>query len=183
MTTQRTCSGRGECLEQNCDSSIPALYVKYKDTTCEHNCEPVKCPNFAMCGEADPKWVLSCHDGRCLYCNMFFGKNLAFPEEPQECPICLETKPSVVQPNCSHTVCIDCFKRSRFNGPPRTGEPQFPYPDLEDEYFETGNESSNPMFFDPLVMKYNEDWNRWDNAWQESYTREGNLRKCPMCRS
>ena len=176
----RICTGYGECLMQTFDCNN---YGKYPDMVCEHNCEPVKCPNFAMCENAGPKWYLGCHDGRCQPCNMFFGKNLTFKEEPEECPVCMETTLCVGQPNCSHAVCIVCFRRCRFNGPPRRGEPPFPYPDKEDEYFDTGNEPENPLYHDPLVVKYNRDWNRWEDAWQEANSMEENLRKCPICRS
>ena len=180
MTT-RICSGRGDCLTQNCDPSVPDLYVKYRDVTCEHNCEPVKCPNFAMCGEIGPKWYFGCHGGRCFHCNMFFGKNLTFPEEPQECPICIDISPCVQQPNCSHAVCIACFRRTRYDGPPREEQPPFPYPDREDEY-----DSLSPpaeLLNDPLVIAWNDQLNLQDDMRSIRYEEEANLRKCPLCRS
>jgi hypothetical protein len=183
MSTQRICTGLGECLEQNCDRSVHEIYVKSTDYTCTHNCEPVKCPNFAVCGEIGPQWLFNCHRGRCIHCKTWFGKDLTFPEEDQYCPICFDTKPSVVQPNCTHSVCIDCFKRTRVDGPPKNPEPPFPFPEQEDKYFETGNEPSNPMYHDPLVQQYNRDWERWDNEWNYRHGMEENLRKCPLCRS
>lgn len=183
MSTQRICTGVGDCLEQNCDRSIDSVYVKYRDVICHHDCQPVKCPNFAVCGEICPQWYFNCHRGWCWSCKDMFGKTLTFLEEPAECPICTEVGSCVVQPNCTHSVCITCFKRMRIEGPPRTGEPQFPYPDREDEYFDTGNEPSNPLYHDPLVQQYNRDWERWDNEWNYRHGMEENLRKCPLCRS
>ena len=90
----------------------------------------------------------------------------------------------IVQPDCSHAVCIPCFRRCRFDGPPRINEPQFPYPDKEDEYFDDiGNVPENPLFHDPLVLEYNRLWNQWDNDIDAQYAREENLRKCPICRA
>lgn len=185
MSRQRICTGNGDCLEQNCDPSINSVYVKYRDMTCEHNCEPVKCPNFAVCGEALPRWVLGCHGGRCWRCNDRFGKNLTFPDEPVECPVCMEVKLSVIQPNCTHMMCLDCFKRMQIDGPPRTGQPAFPYPDREDEYFDYFDISGgqHPLYYDPLVLKFNADCERWEEEWCEKWRAEENLRKCPLCRS
>lgn len=41
-------------------------------------------------------------------------------------------KRSVSQPNCEHTLCINCFKRCYYG----ENEPTFPYPDIEDEYYD-----------------------------------------------
>ena len=114
---------------------------------------------------------------------MFFGKNLTFRDSPEECPVCMEVSECVIQPNCSHTICISCFKRCRFDGPHRTDEPQFPYPEQEDEYYDgIGNVPENPLYHDPLVIKYNADWERWQHERDLAWSREENLRKCPICR-
>lgn len=179
-TTLHGCSGDGSCLTQttNCNT-----YGRNPEFTCVRNCEPMKCPNFQVCGTYAPEWYFRCHHGRCQPCNMKFGKNLVFPEEPQECPICFDTGPSVIQPNCTHSVCIDCFKRTRVDGPPRTGEPQFPYPDREDEYFDHDPfQPPHPLENDPLVVRYHAAWERWDNEWNANYNAEQHLRRCPMCR-
>jgi hypothetical protein len=175
-----TCSGFGECLAQ---TDEPDVYSKHTDVSCEYGCEPLQCSNFAICGAREPKWYLNCHDGRCLHCNMLICKNLTFKELPEECPICTEVSKCVVLPNCTHTLCITCFRRCYVNGPPRVNEPQFPYPEHEDEYFSIGNNPDNPMYHDPLVMKFNEDWNKYDDEWNLQYANENNLRKCPICRS
>lgn len=175
----RTCTGLGDCLCQNWDPSNLAMYVKYHDMTCEHNCEPVDCPNFALCSESCPKWYLSCHGGRCLHCNMFFGKNLTFKEEPEECPVCMETAQCVVQPKCDHAMCISCFKRC-WNGAPRPEQPPFPYPEREEEY--ESLECPSELHNDPLVIAWNNELTRQDDEVSARYEAEGNLRKCPLCR-
>lgn len=180
VNTKHICNGDGSCLTQTTDCNT---YGKNQDFTCVHNCQPAECPNFAVCGDKSPKWYYRCHDGRCWSCNLTFGKNLTFPEEPRECPICFDTAQSIIQPNCTHSVCVECFKRTRVTGPPRTGEPQFPYPDREDEYFDHDpNEGLHPLETDPLVQQYHADWKRWDSEWNHRYSEEENLRKCPVCR-
>lgn len=181
----KTCSGFGECLQQ---SDVPGGYTKLADMTCEHNCEPLKCPNFAVCGDRSPLWVHQCHGGRCLHCNMNFRKNLTFKETPEECPVCMEVSECVVLPSCTHTMCIPCFQRCYVNGPPKTDEPPFPYPEREDEYYdEMDSLTTNPvyrdLYYDPLVEKWNEDIERWHDRWDAKYADEENLRKCPICRA
>jgi len=101
-----------------------------------------------------------------------------------ECPVCLEVKRSISQPNCEHTVCIDCFKRCYYGDDSREGEPPFPYPDIEDEYYDDGGDEENPKWKNdyPLIKIYNEEWNKWDDENNDKYANEENLRKCPICR-
>jgi len=54
-----------------------------------------------------------------------------------ECFVCLELKECTTYPRCVHIICIDCFTRC-FCGKP---EPPFPYPELENEYFDDPNNS------------------------------------------
>jgi hypothetical protein len=177
---KRVCSGDGSCLEQ---TDTECGYKTYDDYTCVHRCQPIACPNVKVCGDRSPAWYLRCHGGRCHGCKMNLGKDLTFPAEDQECPICFETKPSVVQPNCDHSVCIECFKRMRVDGPPRTGEPQFPYPDREDEYFDHDPfQPPHPLETDPLVIRFHRDHERWEEEWSQRRAAEENLRKCPLCR-
>ena len=177
----RICDGHGDCLCQ-CDDGNYRADHKHPMDTCTHNCQPKKCPNFLVCGSIVPEWLLLCKRGRCVHCDMMFGKIMEFSEVPEECPVCLETATCVNLINCDHKMCVSCFKRC-CDGPPKSPEPPFPYPELEDEYFDgIGNTPANPMFYDPLVVKYNRDWNAWDDAWNTSYSREKSLRKCPLCR-
>jgi hypothetical protein len=96
-----------------------------------------------------------------------------------ECPVCFENKEGVSHPNCDHFICIDCFKRCYYGD--ETGEPEFPYPELEDEYYD---DRQNPKWETeyPLIRIYEEEWDNWENAKHEKYSRERNLRMCPLCR-
>jgi len=73
----------------------------------------------------------------------------------------------ISQPNCEHTTCIDCFKRCHY-GDDTENEPKFPYPDIEDEYYDN---EENPKWDNdyPLIKKYNEDWNKWDDEKNQKY--------------
>lgn len=81
-------------------------------------------------------------------------------------------------------MCIDCFKRTRIDGPPRIGEPPFPYPDREDEYFDQDPFClPHPLETDPLVLKYHADYTLWNRENVRQWYAEESLRKCPLCRS
>lgn len=169
-----TCSGRGECLQQadfNQHIWVPSF-------DCSFHCKPIPCPNFILCGRSFPQVYLDCWSGRCLECDMTFGyPNLTFIDHA-DCPICLETQQSVAFPGCGHPVCVQCFRRM-FDGPARVGEPPFPYPLLEDIYYD------NQEWFhenDPELCAWNDAWNAWDDACGDAYAAEEHNRKCPLCR-
>jgi hypothetical protein len=98
----------------------------------------------------------------------------------EECPICLEFKRSISHPNCEHTLCIECFKRCYYGDDNTENEPKFPYPDIEDEYYE---DQDNPKWETDytLIKIYNEEWNKWDDEKTQKYNEEY-LRTCPLCR-
>ena len=58
------CDGRGNCLTQS-----TCGYSKRNDILCSHNCLLKKCP-MKYCKTMLPQWVLDCHSGKCLNCNM-----------------------------------------------------------------------------------------------------------------
>ena len=137
----------------------------------------IKCPNFEICEHF-------CDNDLCYTCDMMFGKwnggkgELVFKQD--DCCICLENKRCVSYPKCNHFVCIDDFKRM-FYGEERQNEPPFPYPELEDDYY--GKNQFHPSYEnDPVIIKYNEDHNKWDDAYDEKYENEKFLRNCPICR-
>lgn len=105
------------------------------------------------------------------------GKGILEIHDNLECPICLKEKRSISQPNCEHTVCIECFKRCYYGD----DEPTFPYPDIEDEYYEDfHNPKQNPKWDTdyPLIKIYNEEFTKWiQKCENEEY-----LHKCPLCR-
>lgn len=101
VINERICEGDGTCLEQFGDNGY------YTSRTCVHQCKPIPCPNFLLCGKIGPAWYFRCHDGLCTHCDMFCGRSgrgiLPF-EDSVKCIICLRT-----------TVCIDrCLDRSKY---------------------------------------------------------------------
>lgn len=169
---QEICTGNGTCMY--CDLDY---------------CKPIHCPNFKLCGEILPLCIAYCHEGTCGGCAVQWGK-LAFSEEPLECPICLDTKPSVKQLKCLHTVCLDCFKRCHKS--PDEYEPQnppFPYPpDIEEEYYNAIEDSDYDETTDirwkndPLIKKYHEDCEKNEFERERRYDLQASLRSCPICR-
>lgn len=155
----------------------------------------IKCKNYELCEEILPKWWFECKGNYlCTNCDMMFGtwsnekanvhktgKGVLDISDNTECPICLEKKRSISQPNCLHTLCIDCFKRCYYGGDDSENEPKFPYPDIEDDYYK---DQLNPKWDTnyPLIKIYNEQWNKWDDKKNEKYDAESNLRICPICR-
>ena len=175
---------RGNCLNQIDQNT----YEPYEGTNCEFKCMPVKCPNYIMCGSANPQCILDCHNGLCGTCDVMFGtwqggKGVLETEEGLECPICLDTKTCISQPNCNHKICVDCFKRCYFGGekPP---EPQFPYSDeLYQEYLNWNEEDYDQQWSDdPLIIKYKADWVIYEHNEHKKYESEKHLRKCGLCR-
>jgi hypothetical protein len=139
----------------------------------------INCKNHEACGEVLPKWWFECKGNYlCTNCDIKFGKTLEFKENA-ECPICLQCKLTVSQPNCGHFACIDCFVRCYYGD--NSGEPSFPYPEIEEEYFE---DMENPKWqnYYPLIHRYNVDWENWDANVRQKYDEEKNLRQCPLCR-
>ena len=72
-------------------------------------------------------------------------------------------------------------------GAPDGPEPQFPYPDdVYTEYENLTNDIMENIEFRlryPLIVKWDRDWNAWDDKRQEKYEKEENLRLCPYCRA
>ena len=158
----------------------------------------IKCKNYEMCNTILPKWWFDCKNSYlCTNCDMMFGtwknkkagvyktgKGELPIKDNLECPICLDIKRGISQPNCDHTLCIDCFKRCYYGDESRDGEPQFPYSkEIENEYDEDIY-LKNPKWDKdyPLIKKYNEEWNKWDDNKQQKFNDEENLRNCPICR-
>ena len=88
----------------------------------------IKCKNYELCNEVLPKWWFECKGNYlCTNCHMLFGtwkfqgkeyktgKGILEISNNLECPICLEKKRGITQPNCAHTLCIDCFKTCHYD--------------------------------------------------------------------
>lgn len=150
----------------------------------------IKCKNYELCKTLLPKWWFECKGNYlCINCHMLFGtwgeshtgKGILEISDNLECSICLENKRSITQPNCEHTVCIKCFKRCYYGDDNTENEPKFPYPYIEDEYYEDQDNQKWDTDY-PLVKIYNEEWEKWDDEKNQKYENEENLRKCPLCR-
>ena len=147
----------------------------------------IKCKNYIICEAVLPKWWFECKGNYlCTNCHMMFGtwgdnhvgKGHLEIIDNLECPICAEVKECISQPNCDHSVCISCFKRCYYGD--EEGEPTFPYPDIEDEYYDDTENIKWENY--PLIKMYDEEWYKWDDAKNKKYNQEEYLRKCPICR-
>lgn len=161
----------------------------------------IKCKNYEICEEVLPIWWYDCK-GRyvCTNCDIMFGtwcnpdhdvyktgKGVLPIVDDVECPVCLETKRSVSQPNCEHTICIACFKRCYYGE--RSGAPEFPYSkEIEDMYYM--DESDSESNYDQMKWKTNypliEIWevenDKWHDECMYKHEHEEHLQKCPICR-
>ncbi len=157
----------------------------------------IKCKNYELCECILPNWWFE-YKGMylCTNCHMTFGewteangkkhtgKGILDISDNVDCPICLENKRGISQPKCDHKLCIDCFKRCYYGDDDleaKENEPQFPYPDIEDEYYDDQDNSKWKIDY-PLIEKYNEDWNAWDDNKRIKYNTEDYLRICALCR-
>jgi len=140
----------------------------------------IKCKNYELCERVLPTWWFECKGHYlCINCAMMFGM-LTFSDNV-ECPICLETGRGTTQPNCTHKICIQCFKRAHYGDDDIENQPIFPYPDKEEEYYD---DQDNPKWDRdyPLIKKYSDDWKTWDDERQYKCEMESNLRACCICR-
>jgi hypothetical protein len=175
------CDGSGECLTQvdNCNQ-----YELNPEYSCEYRCKPIPCDNTIICNSILPPWFLGLKRVGvclCMSCESTFHKKLTIVENT-ECPICMDIKTGVTLLNCSHSICVDCFKRCMY-GEDISPVP-FPYPiEVEDEYYDNGGQD-DPEFIKkyPLVKKYERDCKKQDIKKSIKYQQEENLRMCPYCR-
>lgn len=102
------CNGDGDCL-----MGLQRGGGRYDISNCIHNCMPVKCPNFLVCGSIAPQTIYNINYGRCLNCRVSFNVNLEFARY-EKCSSCEHTGIVVKQPTCSHKVCAKCFQNMHF---------------------------------------------------------------------
>lgn len=140
-----------------------------------------KCKNYKLCQKILPEWWSQYKSQTiCTSCDILFGtwgtqtgKGVLEFIDVFECPICFETSEAVSYPNCSHFVCMDCFKRSWYG----KSFPPFPIPDIYDDYLQ---DPSNTKWDAYLVITK---WKDTINEIRENKYQEQNyLRKCPICR-
>lgn len=121
-------------------------YERDNSVYTEEDGNVIKCKNYEVCASVLPEWWFDCKGHYiCTNCDIMFGtwghgenthigKGTLEIRDNLECPICLEIKRSISQPRCEHTLCISCFKRCYFGDDNSEGEPEFPYPEIFDEY-------------------------------------------------
>ena len=102
-------------------------------------------------------------------------------EVKEEVEVEVEIKVCISQPRCNHSLCITCFKRCYYGDEMTDEEPIFPYPDIEDEYYD---DTENIKWVNdyPLIQLYDEEYNRWEYEKQKKYESEEYLRICSICR-
>lgn len=138
----------------------------------------IKCKNYTLCKSLLPTWWRNCNESYlCTNCDLMYGE-LTFKKI--ECPICFDYIHGVSQVKCDHFICVDCFKRCYYGDEDLENEPQFPYPELEEEYYQ---DMDHPKWKDyPFIRIFHDEWIRWDNRRVEQYEQEESLRHCPLCR-
>jgi hypothetical protein len=140
----------------------------------------IKCKNYVICECVLPKWWFDFKGNYlCNNCDMLFGTLKT--TNNVECPICLETTECISQPGCNHSLCISCFKRCYYGDQNIEGKPIFPYPDIEEEYYEDTENIKWENDY-PLIKMYSEEDMNWEDAKQTKYENEKNLRSCCLCR-
>jgi hypothetical protein len=167
-------------------------YVGYDEQYPQERGGGIKCKNYEICEAILPKWWYDCKGCYiCMNCDTQFGtwenasagvrytgKGVLPVVDNAECPICLEVKRSITQPNCEHTLCIECFKRCHYGAP----GPIFPYSEeIEDEYYRD-RENEKWKDYHLLIDKWEIDCEKWEENRIEREESEEHLIKCPLCR-
>ena len=144
----------------------------------------IKCKNYEVCDRVLGRWWFDCKgDYLCTSCDVTFGSKILTisADDNLECPVCLETAKGVTHLHCNHYVCISCFKRCYYGD--NSGEPTFPYPEIENEYYEdTDPEGTKWVTQYPLISSYHDKWYEWIDKRNQRHLDEKYLRNCPICR-
>ena len=116
---QNKCDGTGQCLTLG-DNLNEYEYL----FDCENKCQPIKCPNFKLCGSIFPVHIGYCHQNRCTNCDILWGnKDIKFINIKEECQICYEIKEEYIKfQSCEHRVCIECFDKLTHCYPDENGD-------------------------------------------------------------
>ena len=148
------------------DLDYETIQIAYNEQYPKETGGGIQCKNYKVCDTILPKgWWERKGCYLCTHCDMMFGKELEFKEKI-ECPICFEYTYGLSQLKCDHLTCVNCFKRCYEN------EPQFPYPELEEEYMNTSDDPTWHHY--PFIHLFHEEWKKWHHN-------EKN-RECTLCR-
>lgn len=167
--------------------------IGYDCQNAEEDGGGIKCKYYTICGSVLPNWWFEAKGHYlCTNCDMHIGhwkrdektyvrKGTLEINDNLECPICLDVKKCISQPRCEHSLCINCFKRCYYGDETDNGKPEFPYPDVESDYYDDPEKPKWDNDY-PLIKIYNEELNKWEREREEKYENEEHLRKCPLCR-
>ena len=75
-----------------------------------------------------------------------------------ECPVCLETRRCVEQPNCKHALCPECYENIYCTK--EIELPEFPFPELRHAY---GEENDDGRLTGSKWNDYREEIYEWDS--------------------
>jgi hypothetical protein len=141
----------------------------------------IKCKNYKLCKEIMPLSYLEyrkCY--LCLNCIIEGVGELIFIDN-YECPICLDEKECIKLLNCNHYLCKECFRRCHHYDDDCETLPDFPYPEIEEEY---DADPDNPKWYKeyPLIKEYHDLWEVDIELKVKKEIKEEYLKNCPLCR-
>ncbi len=206
----RLCNGN--CFEQ-VDCSLP-FYKKRDGSMCD--CTLKKCPYYIFCRNEIPEVIADCFGGNCASCDIVkvsaksnHQEYTPLPTDKEdECPCCMETKILYKLPMCSHTLCLECYRKLYFTDYGKL-EDYPPYPEIPcycTGYVDNGNKDGGGQCEDDeyccMRMKdfiENVDDEKWINddamltyiaardkyeAFCKTYIKEASSENssCPLCR-
>jgi len=157
----------------------------------------IKCKNYEICESILPSWWYDCKGHYiCPNCDIMFGtwscpkynvfktgKGILPIVNDTECSICLERKRSVTQPNCEHTLCIECLKRCYYGD--WSGAPEFPYSKEVEDLYDMADETYDHIKWKtdyPLIETWGLEYDKWETDRMYKNDNEEYLKCCPLCR-
>ena len=172
------CNGDGTCLDQGNDMKYHVGLYR-GDIQCVHNCVPIQCPNYIICRNKEPQWLLQCSSDICQDCDMMGYNTLNVTDDNEDCPICLDNKKSIIL-KCNHTVCIDCFRIAHF---PDDIEPEYPPCPFGEDIYERFLNGDSTLVDNQELIDYQSEVNRLDDE-RDNRNDEisQSLENCPICR-
>ena len=167
------CNGKGNCLSKSKGDE----WKFHNKVICKHGCQLIKCPNYLICHQVAPEWMLNCNSGRCMDSKICFKRTFTFQENIL-CVACKETKKiGSNQPKCEHFLCISCFRASYCEENVFLPFPDFPYnKEIEELY---NNTKDDPKWQKDKEMLI---WTENVEFWYANHRAIIPLRYCPVCK-